>query len=36
MKLAFELWKKSNIEPQLEKCFDYNFKIYDCWVFYCF
>ena len=27
MKLAFELWKKSNIEPQLEKCFDYNSKI---------
>ena len=27
MKLAFELWKKLNIEPQLEKCFDYNSKI---------
>lgn len=27
MKLAFELWKKTNIEPQLEKCFDYNSKI---------
>lgn len=27
MKLAFEIWKKSNIEPQLEKCFDYNSKI---------
>jgi hypothetical protein len=27
MKLAFELWKKSNVEPQLEKCFDYNSKI---------